>query len=68
MGTITGAVTYTPGDGAPVPIPEGLVEITLAADSATLSWDEGESGKGLTAMPKIQFDDYVSKGLIKLPS
>lgn len=66
MATIAGAVTYTPGDGAPIPIPEGPVEITIAADSTTLSWDEGESGKGLTAMPKIQFDDYVSKGLIKL--
>ena len=63
---ITGFVTYTPGDGAPIEIPVGPVEITVAADSATLSWDAGDGAAGLTAMPTIQFDDYVSKGLIKL--
>ena len=65
-GTIAGFVTYTPGDGAPIEIPLGPVEITIAADSATLSWDAGDGAAGLTAMPTIQFDDYVSKGLIKL--
>ena len=65
-GEIAGSVTYRPGDGAPIEIPMGPVEITLATDSATLSWDEGDGVAGLTAMPKIQFDDYVSKGLIKL--
>ena len=65
-GMITGYVTYTPGDGAPIEIPIGPVEITRAPDSATLSWDAGDGAAGLTAMPTIQFDDYVSKGLIKL--
>ena len=59
-------MTYTPGDGAPIEIPMGPVEITLADDSATLSWDEGDGVAGLTAMPNIQFNDYVSRGLIKL--
>lgn len=65
-GRITGCVTYTPGDGAPIEIPQGAVEITIASESATLSWDAGDGAAGLTALPKIQFDDYVSKGLITL--
>ena len=65
-GMIAGLVTYTPGDGAPIEIPMGPVEVTLATESATLSWDAGDGVAGLTAMPKIQFDDYVSKGLITL--
>ena len=39
---ITGYVTYTPGDGAPIEIPKVRVEVVLAADSATLSWEEAE--------------------------
>ena len=66
QGTIAGNVTYTPGDGAPIEIPRGPVEVTLAFDSATLSWDAGDGVAGLTAIPKIQFDDYMSKGLITL--
>ena len=65
-GMITGCVTYRPGDGAPIEIPRGPVEVTLAFDSATLSWDAGDGVAGLTAIPKIQFDDYVAKGLIKM--
>ena len=65
-GMITGCVTYRPGDGAPIEIPRGPVEVTLAFDSATLSWDAGDGASGLTAIPKIQFDDYVAKGLIKM--
>ena len=63
---ITGCVTYRPGDGAPIEIPIGPVEVTLEPDSATLSWDAGDGVAGLTAIPKIQFDDYVGKGLIKM--
>ena len=65
-GTIAGCVTYRPGEGAPIEIPRGPVEVTLAAESATLSWDAGDGVAGLTAIPKIQFDDYISKGLITL--
>ena len=65
-GMIAGCVTYRPGEGAPIEIPRGPVEVTLADDSATLSWDAGDGVAGLTAMPKIQFDDYLSKGLITL--
>ena len=65
-GMIAGCMTYRPGDGAPIEIPIGPVEVTLAHDSATLSWDAGDGVAGLTAIPKIQFDDYLGKGLITL--
>lgn len=68
QGTIAGCVTYRPGDGAPIEIPRGPVEVMLAFDSATLSWDAGDGVAGLTAIPKIQFDDYLRKGLITLAS
>jgi hypothetical protein len=65
---ITGDVTYTPGDGAPILIPRGRVEVDLAEDSATLSWDD-EGATGLTAIPLTQFNDYVKDGKIEmLPS
>ena len=44
--TITGHVTYTPGDGAPITIPRGRVEVDLNADSATLSWQAAEDVAG----------------------
>ena len=63
---ITGLVTYTPGDGAPIEIPSGRVEVDLADDSATLSWDATDGVAGLTAIPRTQFDDYVRDGKITM--
>lgn len=63
---ITGLVTYTPGDGAPIEIPKGRIEVDLAPDSATLSWEAAEGVVGLTAIPRTQFDDYVRDGKITL--
>ncbi|MDB5929481.1 MAG: hypothetical protein JWR60_1188 [Polaromonas sp.] len=63
---ITGDVTYTPGDGAPIEIPRVRVEVALAADSATLSWEAAKGIAGVTAIPRIQFDDYVRDGKITL--
>ena len=66
---ITDDVTYTPGDGAPIGIPRVRVEVDLAFDSATLSWEAADGVAGLTAIPRIQFDDYVKDGKISwLPS
>ncbi len=62
--TITGQVTYTPGDGAPIEIPPVRVEVALAEDSATLSWEAAEGIPGVTAIPRTQFDDYVRDGKI----
>jgi hypothetical protein len=64
--TITGHVTYTPGDGAPIAIPHGQIEVDLAPDSATLSWEAADGVVGLTAIPRTQFDEYVQEGKIQL--
>ena len=64
--TITGLVTYTPGDGAPIVIPKGPVEIELAADSATLSWTADNGAAGLTAIPLTQYKEYVRDKKITL--
>jgi hypothetical protein len=63
---ITGDVTYTPGDGAPIAIPRVRVEVVLAFDSATLSWEAEGGVAEVTAIPRIQFDDYVRDGKITL--
>ncbi|CAM3597992.1 hypothetical protein [Polaromonas hydrogenivorans] len=63
---ITGDVTYTPGDGVPIEIPRVRVEVALAPDSATLSWEAAEGITGVTAIPLTQFDDYVRDGKITM--
>lgn len=64
--TVTGPVTFTPGDGVPIEIPEGRIEVDLAPDSATLSWEAAPGIPGVTAIPLTQFNDYVSEGKITL--
>jgi hypothetical protein len=63
---ITGEVTFTPGDGAPIEIPRVRVEVVLAPDSATLSWESEEGVAGVTAIPLTQFEDYVRDGKITM--
>ena len=50
--TIQGHVTYREGDGTPIAIPEGPVELTFATDSVTLSWRDDNNTAGLTALPR----------------
>ena len=64
--TITDHVTYRPGDGAPVVIPLGPVEVDLTADSATLSWTANNGAAGLAAIPLTQFAEYVRQKRITL--
>ncbi len=64
--TILGHVTYTPGDGVPLTIPRGRVEVDLSPDSATLSWEATDGVVGLTAIPRTQFDEYVQDEKIRL--
>jgi hypothetical protein len=64
--TINDHVTYTPGDGAPIEIPPGPVEVDLSADSATLSWTEENGTPGLAAIPLIQYNDYLESKQITL--
>ncbi len=64
--TIAGHVTYMPGDGTPIEIPHGRVEVELAFDSATLSWEQSNDVVGLTAIPRSQYDDCIADGSIVL--
>jgi hypothetical protein len=64
--TIHGCVTYTPGDGAPIVIPEGPVELVTSADSTTLSWTAEDDVAGSAAIPKDQYNQYVRDGKIRL--
>ncbi len=59
--TINDHVTYRPGDGALIEIPQGPVEIDLAPDSATLSWTEENGAAGVTAIPLTQYKEYVDQ-------
>ncbi|MFZ2390159.1 MAG: hypothetical protein WAW69_20380 [Polaromonas sp.] len=63
---ITGDVTFTPGDGAPIEIPRVRVEVVLAPDSATLSWEAAKGIAEVTAIPLAQFEDYVRDGKITM--
>lgn len=65
--TINDHVTYTPGDGVPLVIPLGSVEVDLsAANSATRSWTADNGAVGLTAIPLTQFNEYVRQKRITL--
>jgi carbon monoxide dehydrogenase subunit G len=66
--TIHGHVTYTPGDGAPLTIPKGSVELEPSKDSTTLSWTADNEAAGSAAIPNDQFNQYVREGKIKLKS
>ena len=57
--TVTDHVTYRPGDGAPLVIPQGPVEVELTADSAILSWTAENGAAGLAAIPLTLYDEYV---------
>ena len=62
---IRGEVHFRAGDGMMLPIPDGPVEIEMAADSVTLSWIEGADA-GSTAITRDEFDRYVQEGKIRL--
>lgn len=64
--TVTDHVTYRPGEGAPLEIPPGPVEVDIAPDSATLSWKEDNGAAGLAAIPITEFIDYVQDHKIEL--
>ncbi|HSV57492.1 MAG TPA: hypothetical protein VLJ19_01235 [Variovorax sp.] len=61
---VIGDVTYTPGDGVPIVIPPVRLEVVLAPDSATLSWEAAQGVGGVAAIPRTQFDDYLRDGKI----
>jgi hypothetical protein len=64
---ITGDVTYTPSPASQLSVaPRVRIEVALEPDSATLSWDAGDGVRAVTAIPRIQFDDYVREGKITM--
>lgn len=62
---IVGKVSYRGGDGPPVEIREGPVEVSITDADATLSWVEDEV-RGSAAMPIGDFRRYVGEGHIRL--
>lgn len=64
--TIEGEVTYREGDGMPIRIPEGEVELDVQDDSVTISWTAKDGSLGSAAMPLTQYEPYVESGGIKL--
>ena len=63
--TITGHVTYTPGDGAPMTIPKGPVELDFSDNSVTLSWTADNGAAGAAAIPLDTFERCVREGNIE---
>jgi hypothetical protein len=63
---IRGEVCFRAGDGVMMPIPAGPVEIEVADDSVTLGWDDGEGGRGASAITRDEYDRYVKEGKIRV--
>ena len=59
--TVNDHITYRPGEGVPIVIPQGAVQVDLSPDSATLSWTEDNGAAGLAAIPLTQFNEYVQQ-------
>ena len=64
--TITGHVTYTPGDGAAQTIPKGPVNVDFSDNSVTLSWTADNGTACSAAIPLDNFNRRVSEGKIEL--
>lgn len=62
---ITSAIEYREGDGTPMEIPEGPVELEVTDLDVTLSWVEGDF-HGSTAIPVGDFQRYLDEGKIVL--
>lgn len=62
---IRGEVCFRAGDGMPVPVPDGDVDIELAADSATLHWVDSEHNAGSAAITRDEYERYVREGKIR---
>ena len=63
---IRGEVCFRAGDGMPVPIPPGEVEIDIAPDSVTLGWTDGEGNAGSTAITRDEYERYLKEGKIRI--
>jgi hypothetical protein len=62
---IRGEVQFRVGDGVMLPVPDGPVEIDIADDSVTLSWQEGRAASS-TAITRDEFERYAREGKIRV--
>lgn len=63
---VKGEVCFRAGDGMPVEIPDGPVDIEVAADSVTLSWQDAERNVGSAAITRDEYQRYVREGKIRI--
>ncbi|MGE4240777.1 hypothetical protein [Ramlibacter sp.] len=63
---IRGEVCFRAGDGMPVEIPDGPVDIEVAPDSVTLSWSDSEGNTGTAAITRDEYARYLKEGKIRL--
>jgi hypothetical protein len=62
---IRGEVSFRAGDGMPVPIPNGPVDLEFADDSVAVSWHDAEGNAGSAAITMDEYERYVREGKIK---
>ena len=63
---IRGEVCFRAGAGVMMPIPDGDVDIEVADDSVTLSWNDEEGNTGSAAITRDEFERYRKEGKIRL--
>lgn len=63
---VKGEVCFRAGDGMPVEIPDGPVDIEVTSDSVTLSWQDRERNVGSAAITRDEYQRYVREGKIRL--
>ena len=62
---IIGKVEYREGDGQPIEIRPGPIEVQTTVTDATLSWSDGDT-HGSAAIPIGDFQRYVARGTIEI--
>lgn len=62
---IHGDVCFRAGDGMPMPVPDGPVDIEVTDDAATLSWSEG-ADLSSAAITRDEFERHVREGRIRI--
>lgn len=60
---VKGLVQYRAGDGPLLDIPQGPIEVELAADSAVVSWTQEDESLNI-AIPLQDYKKYVTEGAI----
>lgn len=63
---IRGEVCFRAGDGVLMPVPDGPVDIEVAADSVTLAWGDELGNTGSAAITRDEYDRYVKEGKIRI--